>query len=117
MSTTATVVGLSVAIILVITVVTFLLWSSRVSPRRGETLAARYRREMGNLHSPRNRRGAERARRRRQMWAAGTAGTLGTYYLAGGGDYDHGSDSGGSDGGCGGGSGCGGGGCGGGGGS
>ncbi|MCW2627518.1 MAG: hypothetical protein JWR48_4240, partial [Mycobacterium sp.] len=29
MSTTATVVGLSVAIILVITVVTFLLWSSR----------------------------------------------------------------------------------------
>jgi hypothetical protein len=105
MSATAVVVSVSVVIILMIAKVVTLLWRTRVGGRRRETPEARYRREMTDLRPTAQTWRAKRADRTRQrkIWAAGSAGAVGTYYGGSGGGS------------CGGGSSCGGGGCGGGG--
>ena len=100
-ATVGAVIGISVLALSCVVVVGWLMWSSRISQRG--SAEERYRRSYMELHSPRNRK-AMRARQRRNMWAAGSAGAAGTGYIG----------TGGSDNGCGG-AGCGGGGCGGGG--
>jgi hypothetical protein len=106
----AVIVGVSLAVVLLIAVVVWLLWSSRVGARPFEAPETQYRREMGELHSPRNRKAMRirEAKRRRELWvaggAAGAAGLGGVYGGGGGGC---------GGGGCGGSGGCGGGGCGG----
>ncbi|MDV3136453.1 hypothetical protein [Mycobacterium sp. 29Ha] len=101
-ATVGAVIGISVLALLFVVVVSWLMWSSRISQRG--SAEDKYRRSYMELHSPRNRK-AMRARQRRNMWAAGSTGAAGTGYIGTGG-FDNG--------GCGG-AGCGGGGCGGGG--
>lgn len=101
-ATVGAVIGISVLALLCVVVVGGLMWTSRISQRG--SAEEKYRRSYMELHSPRNRK-AMRARQRRNMWAAGSAGAAGTGYVGTGG-FDNG--------GCGG-AGCGGGGCGGGG--
>ena len=88
MSATAVVVSVSVVVILMIATVVTLLWRTRVGGRRRETPEARYRREMTDLQPTaqtwRAKR-ADRARQRRKIWAAGSAGAVGTYYGGSGG--------------------------------
>ncbi|WP_165593271.1 hypothetical protein [Mycobacterium lehmannii] len=105
MSTAVVVITVSLVAVILVGAAVILLVASRVGQRRGESAGDRYRREMGNLHSLRNRR-MTKAQRRRKRWAAGTAAAAGLGYTDSGGGWDGG--------GCGGG-GCGGGGCGGGG--
>ena len=106
------VVGLLAVTLVVVIVVGWMLWSSRISERG--SAEARYRQSHKELHSPRNRR-VMKAKQRRNMWAAGSAGAAGTGYVGPGGPGGPGGSGSGCGGaGCGG-AGCGGGGCGGGG--
>ena len=66
----------------VVVVVGWLLWSGRISERG--SAEARYRQSHMDLHSPRNRR-VMKAKQRRNMWAAGSAGAAGIGYLGHGG--------------------------------
>ncbi|MGO4445579.1 hypothetical protein AB4Z42_19720 [Mycobacterium sp. 2YAF39] len=107
-ATVGAVIGVSALALFFVVLVGWLLWSSRISERG--SAEARYRQSHKELHSPRNRR-VMKAKERRNMWAAGSAGAAGTGY------FGPGSGCGAN--GCGGGgfgAGCGGGGCGGGGG-
>ena len=109
-ATVGAVIGVSLPALFFVVVVGWLLWSSRISERG--SAEARYRQSHKELHSPRNRR-VMKAKQRRNMWAAGSAGTAGTGYVGPGGSGS-GCGASGCGAGCGGG-GCGGGGCGGGG--
>jgi hypothetical protein len=104
-ATVGAVIGVSALALFFVVVVGWLLWSSRISERG--SAEARYRQSHKELHSPRNRR-VMKAKQRRNMWAAGSAGAASTGYVGPG-------ASGGGCGGSGCGAGCGGGGCGGGG--
>lgn len=101
-------IGVGAAVALLIVVLAWMFWTSRVGTRPAEKPEEAYLRVRKDLHSPRNVRVAKAKERRKKAWAAGTAGAIGAPYI------DPGGCSGaGCGGGCGGGGGGGGGGCGG----
>ena len=76
------VIGVSALALVVVVVVGWLLWSSRIDERG--SAEARYRKSHMDLHSPRNRK-AMTAKQRRNRWASGSAGAVGMGYLGDGG--------------------------------
>jgi uncharacterized membrane protein YgcG len=103
--------GFLLVVVVVITTVVALRWRNRVRTQRNVTPEEQYRREVVNIRRKpqtwRDKRAearrAQHAKRRRKVWAAGTAGAVGGSYYTG----VDGSCGGGSS--CGGGGGCGGG--------